>query len=70
MARLIRERDDYRTLAEIGTWHKDCRPNREMAARELAKSQAIINKLADEITQLQAELITLRAERDARKDGQ
>ncbi len=47
---------ELRVLAKIGTWHDDCRPNREMAARELAKSQAIIDKLADEITSLQAQI--------------
>jgi hypothetical protein len=55
IARLTAERDEYRTLAGIGVWHKDCRPNRHMAVRELAKSQAVINKLADEIARLKAE---------------
>lgn len=51
-----KQRDEFRTLSQIGVWHKDCRPNREMAARELQKSQAIIDKLADEITSLRAVL--------------
>lgn len=55
-----RERDQYQTLAAIGTWHRECRPNREMAARELQKSQAIIDKLADTITELRRELATAR----------
>ncbi len=50
------DRDRYRTLAGIGTWHKECRPNREMAARELAKSQIVIDKLADRITELESAL--------------
>lgn len=49
------ERDTYRTLAAIGTWHNDCRPNRHMAARELEKSQAVIDKLADTISALTRE---------------
>lgn len=53
--RALEERDTYRTLAAIGAWHKDCRPNREMAAREIQKSQAVINKLADTITALTIE---------------
>jgi hypothetical protein len=54
IAELTTQRDMYRTLAGIGVWHQSCRPNREMAARELQKSQAVIDKLADEITRLQA----------------
>jgi chromosome segregation ATPase len=50
-----RERDAYRALAKIGIWHDDCRPNRHMAARELAKSQAIIDKLADTVSALTRE---------------
>jgi hypothetical protein len=49
-------RDEARTLAQVGTWHNECRPNRHMAARELAKSQAVINKLADRISELEAHL--------------
>jgi predicted transcriptional regulator len=49
-------RDEARTLAQIGTWHNECRPNREMAARELAKSQEVIDKLADRISELEARL--------------
>ncbi len=55
------ERDIYKALAAVGTWHDDCRPNREMAARELAKSQAIIDKLADRITELERAAETGRA---------
>lgn len=54
------EAAELRTLAQIGTWHKDCRPNRHMAARELQKSQAIINQLADTITELRACLAASR----------
>ena len=50
-----RERDEFKTLANIGIWHDDCRPNRHMAARELAKSQAIIDKLADTVSTLTRE---------------
>lgn len=53
---LKEERATYKTLAQIGTWHPDCRPNRAMAARELEKSQAVINKLADTISELRAEI--------------
>lgn len=52
IAKLKQERDDCKTLAGIGVWHKDCRPNRQTAAREIAKSQTVINRLADEITRL------------------
>ena len=48
------ERDALKVFAGIGTWHDECRPNREMAARELAKSQAVIDKLADTISALHA----------------
>ena len=67
IAKLTEQRDTYRTLAGIGTWHSDCRPNRHMAAREIEKSQAVINKLADEITTLQAQL---RLKSSEGKDGQ
>jgi hypothetical protein len=52
---------ELQTLAKIGTWHDECRLNRQQAARELQKSQAVIDKLADEIKSLNAAL----AERDA-----
>jgi chromosome segregation ATPase len=55
------QRDQYRTLAAIGVWHADCRPNRAMAARELAKSQAVIDKLADTISSLRVELANMTA---------
>jgi hypothetical protein len=64
-ATLRTERDEYRTLAAIGTWHAECRPNRHMAARELQKSQAVIDKLADTISALRT---AIRAHRDARGD--
>lgn len=48
------ENEELRTLAKIGTWHNECRPNRQQATKELAKSQAIIDKLADTITELRA----------------
>lgn len=54
LATVQQERDEYRTLAAIGVWHEDCRPNRHMAARELAKSQAVIDKLADTISAVTA----------------
>ena len=53
------ERDEYRTLAGVGKWHDDCRPNRHMAAREIAKGQEVINKLADEIAALRARVAAL-----------
>lgn len=53
---LAQARDEYRTLAKIGTWHNDCRPNRQQAVREIEKSQAVINKLADRISELEAQV--------------
>jgi hypothetical protein len=47
-------KSEWKALAAIGTWHKDCRPNRHQAAQELLKSQAVINKLADRIAELEA----------------
>lgn len=55
LTRLEQERDDYKRLSAIGTWHNECRPNRWMAARELEKSQAVIDKMADAVTALTAE---------------
>lgn len=57
LASVMVDRDTYRTLSGIGVWHADCRPNREMAARELQKSQAVIDKLADTIAGLKQELL-------------
>lgn len=51
---------ELRTLAKIGTWHNDCRMNRKQAAQELEKSQAVINKLADTVSQLEARLRALQ----------
>jgi hypothetical protein len=69
LAEARKERDTYRTLAGIGAWHKECRPNREMAARELQKSQAVIDKLADTISEsnmareaAESQLAVLRSE--------
>ncbi len=59
------ENQELRTLAKIGTWHNECRPNRHQAARELEKSQAIINKLADTISDLRAELAARGPVREA-----
>ena len=53
---MIGERDQYKALASVGTWHKDCRPNRHMAAETIQKQQATIDKLADTISELQARL--------------
>lgn len=53
-----RQRDEFKALASVGVWHKDCRPNRHKAADEILKSQQRIDALADQ-------LIELRAERDA-----
>lgn len=47
--------DEYKALANVGTWHNDCRLNRQQAARELLKSQAIIDKMADAVSALTAE---------------
>lgn len=49
-----RELKEWKTLAGVGTWHADCRPNRLMAAETIAKQQATIDKLADTITSLSA----------------
>lgn len=54
--RLTDERNKYRTLANIGAWHEDCRPNREMAARVIGNQQQANNKLADTISELRAQL--------------
>lgn len=54
LAAMTVQRDEYKALASVGTWHADCRPNRRKAAEEIAKSQAIINKLADEIAALKS----------------
>jgi hypothetical protein len=62
--KLTEERNTYKTLAGIGAWHNDCRPNRQQAARELQKSQAIIDKLADRITALEADLAAARQDCD------
>lgn len=62
-AALAAERDEYKALAKVGPWHNDCRPNRHMAARELLKSQAVNDKLADTITSLNAELDAERTQR-------
>lgn len=63
-ARALREAQEeiarLKTLANIGTWHNECRPNREMAARELQKSQTVIDKLADQISTLNASQDRLR----------
>lgn len=64
IARLKQEIRELRTLANIGTWHEDCRPNRHQAAREIEKSQEIINKLADRITELELEARRLGAPQD------
>jgi hypothetical protein len=53
--KLKAERDEYKALASIGKWHDECRPNRHMAAETIQKQQAVIDKLADTITQLRAE---------------
>lgn len=42
------------TLAGIGTWHAECRPNRQQAAETIAKQQTENNKLADKIASLRA----------------
>lgn len=47
------ENTELKTLAKVGAWHDGCRPNREMAARELLKSQAVIDRLADRIALFQ-----------------
>lgn len=57
----LRQRDALKVFAGIGTWHDECRPNREMAARELAKSQAVIDKMADTVTGLRAQLDAAQA---------
>jgi hypothetical protein len=51
VAALRKERDEYRTLAKVGQWHDDCRPNRQQAAREIKKQQAVINKMADAVAE-------------------
>jgi hypothetical protein len=57
--RLREQCDEYKVLAAVGTWHADCRPNRQKAAQELLKSQAVIDKLADRISELEL-LITMQ----------
>lgn len=51
LAEREQELQTYKTLAKVGTWHNDCRPNRLMAARELDKRQAVIDKMADAVSE-------------------
>lgn len=55
------QRDAFKALTKVGTWHDDCRPNRQQAGRELAKSQAVIDKLADRISVLEQALADAEA---------
>lgn len=54
--RLRASRDEYKALASVGTWHKDCRPNRRKAAEEIQKSQQRIDALAAEVARLTEQL--------------
>lgn len=53
------QRDNYKTLAGIGVWHADCRPNRHQAAETIQKQQAENDKLADEISRLRDRIALL-----------
>ncbi len=66
----------YKTLASVGAWHDECRPNRQQAAETIAKQQAENDKLADAITELRQQLraqqehidkIALQAAREQRR---
>lgn len=62
------QRDEYKALAAVGTWHADCRPNRHKAAQELLKSQAVIDKLADRVSELEAKLTEAQHEREEARE--
>ncbi len=57
---VTQERDEYKALASVGTWHKDCRPNRKKAAEEIQKSQHRIDVLVEAALIAQAQLATLQ----------
>src|SRR5690348_5180261 len=57
--------DKYNKLVLAGTFHQDCRPNRQQAEAWLADAQAMNDKWADEVkARRQAE-----TERDAFRDA-
>ncbi len=55
-------RDEFKALASVGTWHKDCRPNRHKAADEIQKSQQRIDTLAEALTHAREEIASLTDE--------
>lgn len=59
-AALRTSRDEYQALASVGTWHRDCRPNRKKAAEEIQKSQQRIDALATALAEREAEIVRLR----------
>lgn len=55
VATLTEERDRYKTLAAIGVWHNDCRPNRRQAADTIAHLDDALKRQAALVTDLTAE---------------
>jgi hypothetical protein len=48
---LLNDRDDYKTLARVGRWHNECRPNRNQAAQTIRDMQATIDRMADAVSE-------------------
>jgi hypothetical protein len=66
--RLQEELATYKTLAKVGRWHNDCRPNRVQAARAIENQQSVIGKMADAVSEANRLRETAEAEAQALRE--